>query len=254
MTIVSRTTCGAKATRLLAMICTLQVAIVAAEPLAGQDSVEFVLAHYAQASGGDALAEIRTETRRGTLVRGSGGPVPCEIVSSSARRWRWGQSLAWGDQFAYGFDGTNGWVHDARGVGPMSPRQALDFQLLFDITSPLRMHEMYPEITVKGAEQVGDKEATVLLARSIEGLTTELAFDRETGLLLRAGEVFLEDYRDVGGVTRPFRLRLGNMLRVQLTEIRHDLDVEETLRRGDQDAFDAGLRTRLPHQRLRRCQ
>ncbi|MFC1540387.1 hypothetical protein ACFL41_02715, partial [Gemmatimonadota bacterium] len=191
--------------------------------------IEEVLALYARACGGDALSAIMTETRRGILLRGAGGPAPCEIVSSAPDRWCWTQTLAWGDRFRYGCDGIRSWVQEGNGVREMDPGQARDLQLLFATGSPLYLRELYPDLSVGGTEQVGERNATVLRARSTDGTITELAFDSENGLLLRVGEIFLEDYREIGNVTRPFRLRLGEMLQLQLTEIQHDLAVDDSL-------------------------
>ena len=72
-----------------------------------RDSVDAILARYSQAAGGEALKEISSETRRGSIVRGRSGRVPVEVVSLPQSRWRWIQTLAWGDRLAFGFDGGN---------------------------------------------------------------------------------------------------------------------------------------------------
>jgi hypothetical protein len=122
----------------------------------------------------------------------------------------------------------------------MSSRQALDFRLLFDITAPLRMREIFPDLTLKGLERIGERDATVLVGRSPDGQVTELVFDEETGLLVRAGNILLEDYRDVGDVTRPFRLRLGDMLVAEFSEIQLGLAVDESIFRRPASALPPG--------------
>ena len=194
-----------------------------------RQQVDSILARYVRAIGGPAARRIRSETRRGTVLRGASGRVPMEMVSVAPNRWRWVQSLAWGEEVAYGFDGTRGWVQDARGVARMGPRQALDLQLLLGIDAPFRLREILPTLSVSGTERIGDREATVLLARSRDGLTSELAFDQETGRLVRMGEVLLEDYRDTGGIVRPYRMRLGRNVVVELREIQRDSAVDRGL-------------------------
>ncbi len=199
-------------------------------------SAEKVIENYIQASGGSALEDIKVEQRKGTLLRGTSGKVPLEIIAKIPGKWRYTQTFAWGDQVCYGSDGRTAWMQDTKSVREMSPRQRLDMQLLFDVQAPLKMHEFYPEMKITGSEAVGDREATTVRAQSQEGFTAELAFDRQTGLLLRADDICFEDYRDVGQVKRPFRILLGKnregqhrQMIMQFTEIRHDINADDSL-------------------------
>jgi hypothetical protein len=208
-----------------------------AEPAeSGPLPVAKIIAAYAQASGGQALAEIKSEVRKGTLMRGATGQVPLVIMAKAPGSWMYNQAFAWGDQICYGFDGTEAWVQDTRSIGPMSPRQLLDMRLLFDVQAPLKLGEFFTEMTGKGSEKVGTRDASTIRARTRDGLETELAFDRETGLLLRAGSIYFEDYRSVGKVRRPFRILLGSdegekhlQMKMQFSEINHNPDMDDAL-------------------------
>ena len=195
-----------------------------------------IIAAYAQASGGQALAEIKSEVRKGTLMRGAAGQVPLAIMVKAPGQWMYNQTFAWGDQICYGFDGTEAWVQDTRNIGPMSPQQLLDMWLLFDVQAPLQLGDFFTEMTGKGSEKVGARDASTIRAKTRDGLETELAFDRETGLLLRAGPIYFEDYRSVGNVQRPFRILLGSdegekhlQMKMQFSEINHNLDLDDVL-------------------------
>lgn len=197
-------------------------------------SIAKIIENYIRASGGSALAEIKTETRKGTMQRGVTGKVPLETVAKAPGKWRYQQTFAWGDQVGYGFDRTIAWVQDMKGVFQMSPRQRLDLQLLLDAQAPLNIRKSFPEMAIKGPEKVGDREATTIVATSPDGIQTELAFGNETGLLVRAGEMVFEDYRDVGPVKRPFRILLGKdegekhlQMKMEFSEIRPDLEVDD---------------------------
>lgn len=207
-----------------------------ASPSGSALTVEKVIENYIQASGGSALEYIQAELRKGTLLRGTSGKVPLEIIAKALGKWRYTQTFAWGDQVCYGSDGKTAWVQDTKSVQEMSPRQRLDMQLLFDVQAPLKMNEFYPEMKITGSETVGDREATTVRAQSPEGFIIVLAFDLENGLLLRAGDIGFEDYRDVGRVKRPFRILLGKnqegrhrQMIMQFTEIRHDIDADDSL-------------------------
>lgn len=199
-------------------------------------SVAEILENYIQASGGSALAEIRTEIRKGTLLRGVFGRVPLEIVAKVPGKWRYNQTFAWGDQICYGFDGSNAWIQDTKSIVKMNLKQRLDLQLMLDVLAPLRLQEFYPVMRTMGSEKIGEREAAIVLGTSQEGVSTELAFDLETGLLLRAGEIFFEDYRDIGPVKRPFRIILGKgegefhpRIIMQFTQILHDVEADDSL-------------------------
>jgi len=106
---------------------------------------------------------------------------------------------------------------------------------MLDIQAPLNIQKYYPVMAIKGSEKVSGREAVTLVATAQDGISTELAFDSETGLLVRAGEIFFEDYRDVGRMKRPFRILLGReegekhlQMKIQFSEVEHDLEADDS--------------------------
>jgi len=191
---------------------------------------------YIEACGGVALSEVKTEIRKGTLARGAFGKVPFECRAKAPGKWLYNQTFAWGDQISYGYDGSVAWVQDTQGIERMNPAQLPDLQMVLDIQAPLRMRELFPDMVVKGSEKIGAAEATTIVVKSPQGIGTELAFDRETGLLLRAGDIYFEDYRSVGDVKRPFKIILGRdegethlKMTMEVSEIKQNLDVDDSL-------------------------
>ncbi len=204
----------------------------------GQDnnSVEKIIENYRNASGGSSFAEIKTEARKGTMLRGTMGKVPLESFAKASGKWLYHQTFAWGDQVCYGFDGTSAWVQDTKSVSQMNPRQRLDLQLLLDFQIPLNIKRYLPEMEIKGSEKVGGRDSTTISVISKDGIKIELAFDNESGLLVRAGEMIFQDYRDVGSVLRPFKILFGKnedetqlQMRMEFSEIRHDIEVDDAL-------------------------
>jgi len=200
------------------------------------DSVEEIVKRCIHASGGPSLSEIKAETRKGTLHRGISGKSPLEIIAEIPGKWRYAQTFAWGDRVCYGTDGSTAWVQDSKGTSEMDARQHLDFQLMFDIRAPLRIRDLFPEMTITGSEKIGKREATTVLAKSREGFMTELAFERESGLLARVGDIVFEDYRSVGNVKRPYRILLGKtqgeqhrQMIMEFAQIRHTADINDAL-------------------------
>jgi hypothetical protein len=201
-------------------------------PVAADDIVK----RFIQASGGSELTKIGTEKRKGILVRGVSGPVPFETIATASGKWHYHQVFAYGDRVSYGFDGGQAWIQDTEGVAVLPPEERLEFVLLLDIQAPLKLERLFPKMTVKGSERIGERDAVVLAAVSGEGFGSELAFDKATGLLLRAGDLFFEDYRDFGKVKRPFLVFFGKdggrdslRLKMQVSEIRQDVDIDESI-------------------------
>jgi hypothetical protein len=201
-----------------------------------REDASAILDAYVQAAGGDGLERVTAEMRKGTLLRSRAGQVPLEIAAKAPGMWRYEQTFAWGDGICYGCDGANGWVQDTARVTPMTARQKLDLQLLCDVQAPLKLREWFPQMRATGTEQHGDTLATTVVATTGDGLSLELAFDTATHLLVRAGDLRFEDYRDVGSVRRPYRVRLGEdageahlAMTMTFSEIRHDVDLPDGL-------------------------
>ncbi len=198
-------------------------------------SVTRIIDSYIQACGGDAIADIKSESITGTLVRGITGGVPFEIKSGAPGQWYYEQTFAWGDQVIYGSDGETAWVQDTKSISAFSPEELIYFTLL-DPHAPVRILEIFPEMKFQGSEKIGNSEASVILAKSPEGMDVELAFDNGTGLLLRAGDIYFEDYRKAGQVTRPFRILLGKKqaeddsgMIMRFNEIRHNIPLDDSI-------------------------
>lgn len=199
-------------------------------------SAEEIIKRFIQASGGSELSKIVTEKKKGILNRGVSGPVPFDTIAARSGKWQYNQVFAYGDRVSYGFDGGQAWVRDASGVSALPPEERLELALLLDIQAPLKLARFFPEMKVKGSERIGDREAVVLSAGSGEGVATEIAFDSVTGLLRRAGDLFFEDYRDVGKVRRPFLITFGKdkdrdplRLKMHVSEIRQNIEVDESI-------------------------
>ena len=197
-----------------------------------EPTVESIIGTCVQAVGGSAISAVKSEICTGTLTRGLSGAVPLETFAESPGKWRYNQVFAWGDLVSFGFDGANAWSADTTGFEQMPPGQRLDLQLILDFQAPLKLREWFPTMDAAGTDTIGDSVLDIISARSQDGHATELAFDRASGYLVRAGSIRFGDYRGVGDVVRPFRIVLGTdskenhiPMKIQFTEIRHDLDI-----------------------------
>ena len=201
-----------------------------------EPTVESIIGTCVQAVGGSAISAIKSEICTGTLTRGLSGAVPLETFAESPGKWRYNQVFAWGDLVSFGFDGANAWIADTTGFEQMPPGQRLDLQLILDFQAPLKLREWFPTMDAAGTDTIGDSVLDIISARSQDGHATELAFDRASGYLVRAGSIRFGDYCGVGDVVRPFRIVLGTdskenhiPMKIQFTEIRHDVDIDDTV-------------------------
>jgi hypothetical protein len=115
----------------------------------------------------------------------------------------------------YGFDGSAGW--DQRSVTE-GGFYAVSGQLLAsmrrdaDFYREINLKILYPRITFKDKERIGDNEVYVIEAIPDDGSAERLYFDVRTGLLARRDEqvefpqgsaelkIYFEDYKEVDGV------------------------------------------------------
>lgn len=198
-------------------------------------SVAGVIERYVEACGGPALAEVKSEQRKGSLVRGQSGQVPLDMVSQARGKWLYNQVFAYGDQVSYGCDGTTAWVQDTKGVGPLTGVMRSDLEMLLDVQAPLRLREFFPEMRLEGVEKRDGRDVVLIQARSRDGRDAELVFEKGSGLLVKAGDLAFEDYRPVGKVKRPYRVHIGDdpgglalRLRMDFTEIVPNAPIDDS--------------------------
>ncbi len=197
-------------------------------------SVAAVIERYVEVCGGPALAAVRVEKRKGTLVRGQSGQVPFEMISKAGGKWFYNQIFSYGDQVSYGCDGTAAWIQDTKGVDSLTGGRRLDLEMLLDVHAPLRFREFFPEMRIQGTKKQDGRELIFIQAKTREGKDAELVFDKESGFLVKAGDLAFEDYRSIGKVKRPHRVYIGEdpgglslRLKMEFGEMIQNIPVED---------------------------
>jgi len=191
-----------------------------------RSSASGVLEKYAKSVGGEALSEVLTIKRRGTLIRGRLGKTPFEIINRSPDKWIYRQVFAYGDQVCYGSDGREAWLRDTQKSEILSAAERVDLQLLLDIGAPAMMKDIFPDVSLKESSLSGGEGNIILRAQTRDGVAMELAFDPKTGYLVRAGDIAFEDYRAEGPLILPHRVYLGDdpgtglRPRLEISEVR----------------------------------
>ena len=186
-------------------------------------TVEQVLDKYVQALGGKSAIE-----KMSTLVTKGSVDVPSTGESGSMETYRKAPnkemqmiSTPSNGPSQRGFDGTAGWNWDPdSGPSDMSPADLMGMKLESAFYRDIRLKELYPKMSVKGKEKVGNREAYVIEAPREDGSSEKMYFDTQSGLLVQSevpmevpdeGKTIVnsqyEDYREVDGVKIPFTIR-----------------------------------------------
>jgi hypothetical protein len=85
-----------------------------------------------------------------------------------------------------GYDGTIAWAQNKqRGLREMSGPEVNNFKRECLIHREIKLRELYPKMTVKGTEQIGERDAYVVNAEAADGANETMYFDVSNGLLLR---------------------------------------------------------------------
>ena len=199
-------------------------------------SVQQVIEKYIQVCGGIELEKVMGEFKKGTLVRGSHGKVPFDIISDSNGRWYYNQVFAYGDQVAYGFNGSDAWIQDTKTIEGMSDRERLDLQMILDCQLPQRLSKIYPEMKIKKNVTEDDVTTIIIDAKTKDGIQNELAFDASTGLLVRAGDIYFSKYSEKEKIKYPEKIYIGdytgsNGLRqcMEITEVKLNPAIDESI-------------------------
>jgi len=158
----------------------------AAEPLPAADQI---IDKYVAALGGKVAIEKQTSrVTKGTFdIPAFGASGTWEGFAKAPNK-----SISIIDVPGFGvvrqaFDGTVAWEDNPQvGMNEKSGAALTRVKLDSDFYRDIKLKELYPKMTVKGKQKVGEKDAYVIEATPTGASAETWYFDAETGLLLRA--------------------------------------------------------------------
>jgi len=200
-------------------------------------NAEQVFAHYVRALGGPAAVEkIITRVTKATLLRSQlvNSGTPRAAVLNRGETWTIetfqkapGQYLAvitTPDGVIYqGFNGSAGWTKTPDGQRELGGAESARIKRQADFFKDLKLRDQYRQVSVSGTERIGNREAYVIEAQSLDNKAEKLFFDAQSGLLLRRivftdtvlgknpEQTDFEDYREVDGVRLAFTVRVSSL-------------------------------------------
>ncbi|HTG17732.1 MAG TPA: hypothetical protein VK747_20970, partial [Blastocatellia bacterium] len=159
-----------------------------AKPAAAMPGVDQILDKYVQALGGKASLEKFTSTAsKGTFeIPTFGATGSAEVWEKAPNKTALRLDIPGFGIVQEGYNGTVAWAQDPQsGLREKGGLELAATKLDAEYYRPLKLKQLYPKITVKGKDKVGDKDVYVLEATPAEGPTETWYFDATTGLLAR---------------------------------------------------------------------
>lgn len=204
--------------------------------IAGLPSVDEIVERYIEALGGHvALEKLTSRVAKGTIeLQSMGLSGTTEIYEEAPNKSSTIINVEGLGTIQQTFDGTVSWMqHPLEGYLTFPRHKSAS-----DFHRELRFKELNPGLVLIGKEKVGQREAYVLQGH----LSPEKwYFDTQGGLLLRRGNTYFEDYRDVDGVKIAFKISdnvtYGFGVVVRLAEIKHNVPIDKAKFAETPDCF-----------------
>jgi hypothetical protein len=186
-------------------------------------SPDLVLARYEQAAGGvEAIDKLSTLLLVGVqtvyLAGHSQESATIESYNKTPDKFMYRADRPDGRDRA-GFDGKSGWVVHGNDVQRLEAEALLRTSRDWDLLMYVKLRQAFSGFRVLGREKIKDKDVILVGAVARDGSRVRLYFDAAAGLIVRSAAqiktpfgilpdiIDLEDYRSVGGLVVPFRIR-----------------------------------------------
>jgi carboxyl-terminal processing protease len=192
-------------------------------------SIDSIFETYLEASGGkSAFEKLTSRVSIGTVeITALGIPGTVEIDEQAPNKSSLIINAPGLGIMQKTFDGSRAWLQDPLQGFIRFTGSALEIvKAVSAFNKQTRLRELYPSPKLLGKEKVEGKDTYV-----VQMGPEKWFFDAESGLLLRRGSTYYDDYRLVDGVRLPFRIREGAFTGVgiiyQLTEIKHNVKIDD---------------------------
>lgn len=211
-----------------------------ARSMTGLPAADEIVENFVTAVGGRAaLAKLTSRVSRGTVeLQSMGLSGTAEIYEQSPDKSTLIINVDGLGTIQQTYDGVVAWLQDPLdGYIKFSPMAAARIRNDAVFQRELRFKELNLDLKVVGKEKVLNREAFVLSSSNFE----KWYFDAVTGLLLRKGNTYYEDYREVDGVKLPFKVTdstsYGFGVVVRLDEIKHNVPIDPSKFEESPDCF-----------------
>jgi hypothetical protein len=223
------------------------VACGAAKPQTSTATVNDILARYVSALGGRAaISRVTTRQSKGTFeIVGVDEKGTAESFAKAPNKYLSIINVPGYGEIRRCYDGALGWLKGPEtGLVSLAGQELSSERRSADIYQALNLATLYPQMTLKGQQDVDGWPTNLIEARPGDGTIRRLYFDASSGLLIRSDEElptaegsditesYLTDYRDVEGMKVAFTVRQVHgrtTLIVRLAEVRVNQPIEDAV-------------------------
>ena len=221
-------------------------ALMSTAPALAQPAVDRILEKYTQALGGRAAYEkISARTMKGTVeIPDDNITGTMQVLAKAPGSYRLTIDVPGWGVLETVVNGDGGWEKNPdSGTHAMSRNDLEIARRDHQFCREVQLKELFPKMTVLGAEKVAGRDVYVISAEAATGPAEKLYFDAESGLLVKRDyervtledgivqyEVFYRDYRDVDGLKLPGTIEQrspDNTMIFKFAEIKNDAPVED---------------------------
>ncbi len=198
-------------------------AAVQATPRPAGPSTDDILNKYLAAVGGQAaIDKIKSRVMKGSVATANGMTGTYEIDQTGPDK-AYESFVTQRGTMERAVNGSAGWEKNPQGVHELSGQQLSDLKVSMQLFRNLKLKEQYTRFRGPRKDKIGDRDVYILEGTTTDNKRERLAFDAESGLLLRRitytptmigiipEQTDFEDYRDVDGVKLPFLIRVSSV-------------------------------------------
>lgn len=223
------------------------VACGAAKPQTSAPTVNDILSRYISALGGRAaISRVTTRQSKGTFeIVGVDAKGTAESYAKAPNKYLSVINVPGYGEVRRCYDGENGWLKGPEtGVVALTGEDLASERRSADIYQAINLATLYPQMALKGQQDVDGWPTNVIEARPGDGTVRRLYFDVSSGLLIRNDEEqtsadgpditesYLTDYRDVEGMKVAYTVRQVHgrtTLIVHLSEVRVNQPIDDAV-------------------------
>jgi zinc protease len=228
-----------------ALLCAGAALALRAQPQS--PSVDQILAKYISSTGGEQnWRKFRTRISKGRAeISGQAVFGTADFYYKAPNKYLYVVSLAEMGEIRRGFNGTAGWekLSDSAATD-VTGQELATLQRSADFYQALDIRKLYDNLALAADGKVEGTPAFVIEAKTSDGTSRRMYFDKDSGLMLKNEEDFTaegqrvhieteyQDFRDVDGIKYPFLLIQTNaastvLIRVQ--SIQHDQTIDDAV-------------------------
>lgn len=207
-------------------------------------TIDTVLDKYIAALGGKAAVEkITTRVSKGSRIGADGVAVPEEVYQKSPNKILVVTSYPQ-NVITNLTNDANVWATNGKGESRrLEGDEAEQFRREAQLFQPTRLKEIYKNMSVVGAEKIGDKDVYLVRALTQTGGRERLYFDKQNGLLVRrfavsptvigafTFQVDYADYKTFDGVQVPTTVQWsipGRVWSRKITDVKQNTAIDDT--------------------------